>query len=67
MICRITIDMDNDAFQHNGQRDTCQHELSEILADLSGQLYGKMDTPFESIVLYDSNGNRVGQLNFERE
>ena len=67
MICRITIDMENDAFQLGGHPDAMNHELSEILNDLSGQLYGKLDSPFESITLFDSNGNRVGQVDFERE
>jgi len=54
---RIEIDCDNDAFQEG-----LEYELSQILHDLCGRIYGRVHTDIEdAVTLYDTNGNRVGQ------
>jgi len=55
MICKITIDMGNDAFC-----DTPGFELARILRGLADRLDGDDCSDGYSFVLSDINGNSVG-------
>ena len=59
MNCRITINMDNAAFE-----DSPASELTRIFRDLADRVAGG-ELPL--IVLQDANGNTVGQFEIETD
>jgi len=60
MKLKIEIEMENEAFFHNGE-PTRESEVSKILHQF---IHNKTDEDFDLVgntwILFDSNGNRVG-------
>ncbi len=56
----LTVDMDNAAFE-----DDSAGELGRILQHAANKTSAMASEPGWSLVLFDSNGNRVGELRIE--
>lgn len=62
MHIKIVINMDNAAFEDNGNGE----EVASILADAIISVQGTELEVGDEITLRDSNGNRVGQLEVKK-